>query len=217
MDNAIRHMLETIEQEARATAAETGRPRFSPAVMEAMAAVNRADFVPETAQAQAFANGPLPIGFGQTISQPFIVALMTDSLDLEPQHRVLEIGTGSGYQAAVLSKLAAKVFSMERVKSLAEEACERLARLGYNNIECRQGNGYLGWPEQAPFDRIIVTAAAPSIPSALLQQLIPGGKLVLPLGETARYQELLKISKDDNGHTDITPLLGVSFVPLVND
>lgn len=217
MNDTIRQMLKTIEQEAEATAAYTGRSKFSPSVMQAMADVNRADFVPETAQTRAFANGPLPIGFGQTISQPFIVALMTEILDVEPQHTVLEIGTGSGYQAAILSKLAAKVFSVERIKSLGEIAGKRLQQLGYNNVECCHGNGYQGWAEKAPFDRIIVTAAAPFIPPALLQQLKPGGKLVLPLGETQRYQELLKISKDKDGHTETTPILGVSFVPLVND
>lgn len=217
MNIAIEQMLKTIEQEAEATASYTGRPRFSRSVLQAMAEVNRVDFVPDTSQTQAYANGPLPIGFGQTISQPFIVALMTDLLDIAPNHKVLEIGTGSGYQAAILSKLAEKVFSMERVSLLARAATERLKKLGYDNVECCAGNGYQGWPQKAPFDRIIVTAAAPFIPPALLEQLNPKGILILPLGDTYSYQELIKIEKDNQGHTETTPILGVSFVPLVND
>lgn len=185
--------------------------------MQAMASVNRADFVPESAKSFAFDNGPLAIGFGQTISQPFIVALMTDLLDLEPGHSVLEIGTGSGYQAAILSKLAKQVFSIERVQSLAEEATARLHKYGYDNITCRQGNGYLGWNEKAPFDRIIITAAAPLIPPALLSQLKPGGRLVMPLGEPHWHQQLIVVTKDADGHTETVPILGVSFVPMIND
>lgn len=217
MQDSTKQMLETIVQEAAYTASYTGRSHFSSQVMQAMADVNRADFVPEIDCQRAYANGPLSIGFGQTISQPFIVALMTDLLDLNPEHQVLEIGTGSGYQTAILSKLAERVFTLERIEALAKEAEGRLTRLGYCNISCQQANGYSGWPDYAPFDRILVTAAAPVIPPALIEQLKPGGRLVLPLGAPHHYQELMVISKDDKGITETSPVLGVSFVPLVND
>lgn len=217
MVDTVEQMLKTIEQEASLTAAYTQRPQFSSKVMKAMSEVNRADFVPESARDYAYNNGPLSIGFGQTISQPYIVALMTDLLELSRTDQVLEVGTGSGYQTAILSQLAGKVFTVERVDSLAASAKKRLQSLGYKNIVYQQNNGYLGWPEHAPFDRIVVTAAAPFIPTALVEQLSSDGRLVLPLGEPYMYQELVVVTKDDNGQAKTQSILGVSFVPLVND
>jgi len=217
MDIDTKHMLENIEKEARLTAEYTGRPRFAESVMKAMTKVNRADFVPDIAQSQAFRNAPLAIGHGQTISQPYIVALMTDLLDLSQEDRVLELGTGSGYQAAILAKLAKQVYTLERIESLADSATSRLQSLGFDNVSCRHSNGYHGWPEKAPFDAIIVTAASPSVPQALLDQLKPGGRLVLPLAETGFYQQLTLITKGEQGQIETTPVLAVSFVPLVDD
>ncbi len=217
MNADIKRMLETIRQEARLTAGYTGRAQFADSVMSAMGDVNRADFVPQIAHSQAFNNSPLTIGYGQTISQPFIVALMTDLLDLSPDDLVLEIGTGSGYQTAVLAKLARQVYSIERIGALSESAASLLKQHGFDNVRCRHSNGYDGWPEQAPFDAIIVTAASSSVPPALLEQLKPGGRMVLPLAETGFYQQLTLITKNEQGKTESKPVLAVSFVPLVND
>lgn len=217
MNADIKHMLETIEREARLTASYTGRERFADAVMAAMAAVNRADFVPNVAHSQAFSNVPLAIGYGQTISQPYIVALMTDLLDLSQEDRVLELGTGSGYQAAILAKLAKQVYSLERIESLAESAASRLRQLGFNNVSCRHSNGYQGWPEKSPFDAIIVTAASPFVPSSLLEQLKAGGRLVVPLADRGLYQQLTLFTKNQQGETASRPILAVSFVPLIDD
>lgn len=182
-------------------------------VLQAMRATERHLFVPEAIRARAYDDSPLPIGWGQTISQPYIVASMTQLLDPQPHHRVLEIGTGSGYQAAVLSPLASRVYSIERLTPLGQEAAERLQRLGYRNIEVRIGDGYLGWPEQAPFDRIILTAAPPEIPPALLAQLRAGGRLVAPVGTDD--QELIVIDKDANGTLRRRREYAVIFVPMV--
>lgn len=217
MSDAIQQMLNTIEMQARETAALTGRPSFAPKVMQALAAARRADFVPANAKALAYSNGPLPIGFGQTISQPYIVALMTDLLDLEPEHKVLEIGTGSGYQTAVLATLAGQIYSLERIADLADTAGSRLQEMGYTNVTVRHGNGYMGWPEHAPFDRIIVTAAAPVVPPALLEQLKPGGRLLIPFGEAHLHQQLTLITKNSRGDINTAPVLAVAFVPLVDD
>ena len=217
MKPALRHMLDTIRAEAIATASMTGRAQFSDVVMAAMAAVPREQFVPPEYRYIAFDNGPLHIGYGQTISQPYIVALMTDLLELTPQSSVLEIGTGSGYQSAILSKLAKQVYSIERIPELANSARERLQRLGYENIETRCANGYTGWAEQAPFDAIIVTAAASYIPAALLDQLRPGGRMVIPVGAPYLHQELMCIRKDEQGATHTQSVLDVAFVPLIDD
>ena len=168
-------------------------------------------------QSYAYDNGPLPIGHGQTISQPYIVALMTDLLQLQPEHCVLEVGTGSGYQTAVLAELARKVFTMELIAELGEASVLRLQQLNYTNIEYRTGNGYLGWPEHAPYDAIIVTAAAPYVPQALIDQLKPGGRLVLPVGQPYMHQELILVTRDEQGDTRTREILGVSFVPLVGE
>mgnify|MGYP002623234570 CR=1 FL=1 len=182
-------------------------------VLDAMASVPRHDFVPPRLRDDAHADRPLPIGCGKTISQPFIVALMTDLLGLQPAHRVLEIGTGCGYQTAVLAALAGAVYSVERMPALADEARQRLAAMGLARVHTRVGDGWLGWPEQAPFDRIIVTAAPPTLPQALVEQLRPGGRLVLPLGPDGD-QQLTVIDKDDAGRISRRAMLPVRFSAL---
>ncbi len=184
----------------------------SAAVLQAMARVPRHLFVPEAMRAHAYEDRPLPIGQGQTISQPYIVGYMTDALRLEPGHKVLEIGTGSGYQAAVLAEIAKQVYSIEIVNELADRARGTLALAGYRNVEVRTGNGYLGWPERAPFDRIIVTAAPPEIPKALVDQLAVGGIMVVPVGTD--YQEMVIITKTAQGVTE-KRTIPVRFVPMV--
>ena len=182
-----------------------------------MAEVVRENFVSTEYLPFAYDNGPLPIGFGQTISQPYIVALMTDLLQLTTESVVLEIGTGSGYQAAILSKLAKKIYTIERVKELAESAKERLKYLGYENIEVQCRNGYIGWQDKAPFDGIIVTAAIDHIPPALVEQLKPGGRMVLPIGLPYMHQELMLVIKDEEGEIHTESLLSVAFVPFIID
>ena len=179
-------------------------------VMEALAKVPRHEFVPLELQSVAYHDGPLPIGCGKTISQPFIVAVMTDLLDLHPSDIVLEVGTGLGYQTAVLAQLAQRVYSVELIEELAVQARRRLARQGYDNIEIRVGNGCTGWPEQAPFDKIIVTAAPELIPAALLDQLAPGGRLVIPAG-LPDAQQLLRVDKDADGMLSTQEILPVRF------
>jgi protein-L-isoaspartate(D-aspartate) O-methyltransferase len=208
-------MVAEIDAMARETRAETGRERFSEAVMAAMAKVPRHQFVPVDQVSNAYRNSPLPIGRGQTISQPYIVALSTELAEPRPGQVVLEIGTGSGYQAAVLAEIVKQVYTIELVEPLGREATERLARLGYSNVEARVGDGYKGWPERAPFDSIIVTAAAPSVPPALVAQLKAGGKLVIPVGVTWEVQELLVVTKRADGSTQTRRILPVRFVPLV--
>ena len=210
-------MVETIVAITRETRFETGRERLSERVMVAMAKVPRHRFVPPGEERYAYDNRPLPIGHGQTISQPFIVALMTDLLELKPGHKVLEIGTGSGYQAAVLGELAREVYTIEIVEPLAKEAAARLVALGYRNVTARSGDGYLGWPEHSPFDAIMVTAGALEVPPALVTQLKPGGRLVIPVGPQWRGQSLLVIEKDASGKTTTRNVLAVRFVPLTRD
>jgi protein-L-isoaspartate(D-aspartate) O-methyltransferase len=211
----LQEMLETIRSEAKYTASYTGRAEFSKRVMQAMHDVDRKQFVPEHYENQAYDNGPLPIGHHQTISQPYIVALMTDLLDLTEQSKVLEIGTGSGYQAAILSRLARQVYTIERVSMLAEAARQRLLQLGYDNIEVRCDDGYFGWSEQAPFDAIIVTAAATHVPQTLIDQLKSGGRLIIPVGMQYMPQQLLLVTKDEAGNTQTKFILDVAFVPLL--
>jgi len=207
-------LLYDLEQEARETARWTGREQFSPRVMAALRKVRREAFVPPDAVASAYVNAPLPIGHGQTISQPYIVALMTDLLDLRPEDRVLEVGTGSGYQAAVLAELTPSVFSIEVIPELATQAAQVLTAEGYGRIALRTGDGALGWPEQAPFDAIIVTAAARDVPKALLEQLRPGGRMAIPVGEPGGDQELLLLTKDADGKVEARRMISVAFVPL---
>jgi protein-L-isoaspartate(D-aspartate) O-methyltransferase len=184
-------------------------------VLEALRTVPRHEFVPAAQSPDAYANRPLPIGSGQTISQPYIVALMTELMQLKSTDRVLEIGTGSGYQAAVLSPLVREVYSIEIVPELGQRAAGTLARLGYRNVVTRIGDGYQGWPEHAPFDAIIVTAAPDHVPPALIAQLTPGGRLVIPVGEGV--QNLMVVAKAADGTTTSTRIIPVRFVPLTRD
>ena len=207
-------MITEIQSDARRTASYTGLERIGEAVIEALRATPREKFVLPRNRSLAYANHPLPIGHGQTISQPFIVAIMTEVLGVEADHRVLEIGTGSGYQAAVLAHLAGEVYTIEIVPELAQAARERLARLGYDNVYVRSGDGWYGWPDHAPFDGIIITAVSDEIPSALVEQLTDDGLLVMPLGAERGFQELVVYSK----RTGIAkPLFPVQFVPLTGD
>jgi protein-L-isoaspartate(D-aspartate) O-methyltransferase len=183
-----------------------------PRVLEAMLAVPRHEFVPAERAAEAYTDQPLPIGEGQTISQPYMVAAMAEALELTGAERVLEIGTGCGYQVAVLSRLAREVFTIEAHIPLAETAAQRLARLGFANVQVKAGDGTLGWPEAAPFDAILVTAAAPSVPPPLVEQLAEGGRLVIPVG-TPDFQELCRIRKRE-GRTTREALFDCRFVPL---
>jgi protein-L-isoaspartate(D-aspartate) O-methyltransferase len=185
-------------------------------VLQAMGTVERHRFVPPALHAEAYADRPLPIGLDQTISQPYIVALMTELAAVRPGARVLEVGTGSGYQAAVLSLLAAEVYSIEIVVPLADEARARLAGLGYANVTVRAGDGYRGWPERAPFDAILVTAAPPAIPQPLLDQLAPGGRLVAPVGPDGGAQELVVVERGAAGFTRRT-IIPVRFVPMTGE
>jgi protein-L-isoaspartate(D-aspartate) O-methyltransferase len=207
-------MLEAIARDVRATQAQLGRSALDPGVVRALARVPRHEFVPAALRGRAYANGPLPIGDGQTISQPTVVAVMTELLELWPDARVLEIGAGSGYQSAVLAELSAAVYAIELDPRLAAEARERLARLGYANVELREGDGRGGWPERAPFDAVLVAAAAPEIPRALIDQLAPGGKLVAPRGPAAGMQELVLVEKDAHGRVAERVIFPVAFVPL---
>ncbi len=184
-------------------------------VLAALREVPRERFVPSEARRFADADRPLPIGFGQTISQPYIVAYMTERLQVERSHRVLEIGTGSGYQTAVLATLSGHVFSIEIVPELALRAEEILRELGYTAPVIRHGDGYAGWPEQAPFDRILLTASPPEVPAALLDQLAVGGRLVAPVGRVSENQELILAVKDRRGRIRTSSLLPVRFVPMV--
>ena len=185
-----------------------------PRVLDIMKTVPRHEFVPEKYRKSAYEDGPLPIGYGQTISQPFIVAFMTEHLRVEPDYKVLEIGTGSGYQAAVLAVLGARTYSIEIRPNLAREVKIRLNKLGYR-VQVRQGDGYYGWKKHAPFDRVIITAAANHVPRPLLEQLKPGGKLILPLGNVRYYQNMTLIEKDSSSKTHASQHGQVRFVPMV--
>jgi len=193
--------------------AQTGKAAFDERVMQAMAKVPRHEFVPFELQPYAYANVPLPIGFDKTISQPFIVALMTDLLDVQPGDRILEIGTGLGYQAAVLSALAGKVYSIEMIEELATDAKRRLGQQHCSNVEVRIGNGYHGWSEHAPFDKVMVTAAPDLIPPPLLHQLKPGGRMVIPAG-LPDAQQLVLVEKGANGRVTTKEILPVRFSQL---
>lgn len=213
MDN----MIEAIQEDARQTASYTGLSEISATVIAAMRAVPRDRFVPEDAQASAYANTPLRIGHGQTISQPFIVALMTELLEPAAGDRILEIGTGSGYQAAILGELVDEVYTIEIVPELAETAVARLDELDYRNVHAKAGDGWYGWPDAAPFDGIIVTAVSDETPPELVDQLAPGGRLVLPLGPQYGGQMLVVLSKAEDGSLERRDVLPVQFVPLTGD
>ena len=207
-------MVEVIEREVGWFGTGDGDHRLDPRVVDALAKVRREAFVPPDLAAHAYDNRPLPIGHGQTISQPLIVAVMTHLLRLGPTARVLEVGTGSGYQTAILAEITKEVVTIEVVEDLAATAEAKLRGLGYDNVECRVGDGAAGCPERAPFDGIMVTAAAPSMPEALIDQLAPGGRLVIPLGRDPLSQELLLVEKDAQGAVHERHLFPVAFVPL---
>lgn len=210
-------MLRDIEMEVDLTHHFIGKDALDSRVMEAMKQVPRHEFVPTALRDRAYDNGPAYIGSGQTISQPYIVALMSDLLNTRPTDIILEVGTGSGYQAAILALLVKQVYSIEIIEELAVPARARLARLGYNNVAVRNGDGYFGWQDHAPFDGIIVTAAAPHIPQPLIEQLRVGARLVIPVGLPFSYQELMVVEKKANGEIEIRHVLGVSFVPLTGE
>lgn len=214
-DWELESLLDEIRQEVRDTRRFTGRQVLDERVMTALRKVPRHAFVPNPLHGCAYLNDPLPIGHGQTISQPYIVALMTDLIQPKADHVVLEIGTGSGYQAAILAELVRQVYSLEIIDELAVLASERLQDLGYANVEVRLGNGHFGWPEHAPYDAIIVTAAASGIPPPLVDQLKPGGILVIPIGERYFGQDLMLVQKDERGRVKKKSVLPVTFVPLI--
>lgn len=207
-------MVAEIAEMARRTSDQTGLPRFSDAVMAAMGRVPRHRFVPASEVVSAYRNHPLAIGSGQTISQPYIVALSTELAAPRKHDRVLEIGTGSGYQAAVLAEVAGEVYSIEIIERLAQDARDRLDRLGYRNVRVRLGDGHAGWPEAGPFDAIVVTAAAARVPQALVEQLKPGGRMVIPVGLPQGAQELLLVEKSAEGRVARRVILPVMFVPM---
>jgi len=209
-----RRMLDEIAAGARETRSETGKPAFDPRVMAVIGKLPRHEFVPPDQRAHAYENRPLPIGHGQTISQPYIVALMSDLARVEPTHKVLEVGTGSGYQAAVMAGLAQSVHTIEIVEPLGLQATQRLKNLGFANVQVRLGDGYHGWPEQAPFDAILVTAAASHIPPPLIRQLKPGGRMVIPVGASFLVQQLMLVEKNADGTVRTRQILPVAFVPL---
>ncbi|TNF79074.1 MAG: protein-L-isoaspartate(D-aspartate) O-methyltransferase [Acidobacteria bacterium] len=212
-----RELMDEIRRDVQRTSREIGRAQLDDRVMEVMAKVPRHEFVPADQRPYAYRNRPLPIGYGQTISQPYIVAIMTDLLGLEEGDRVLEVGTGSGYQAAVLAAMKTDVYTMEIIPELGREVAERLERLGYKEINTRIGDGYYGWQEQAPFDGIIVTAAAAHIPPPLVRQLKPGGRMIIPVGGPFRVQQLTLVEKAATGEVTTRQLLPVAFVPLTGD
>lgn len=207
-------MIEAIKDDVKRTSRMIGKKALGGDVMQAMAKVPRHEFVPVDQRPFAYKNRPLSIGYGQTISQPYIVALMTDLLNLTQTDRVLEVGTGSGYQAAVLAELTARVYSIEIIKELGEQAERRLKRLGYKNIEVRVGDGYYGWKAHGPYDGIIVTAAAGHIPPPLIQQLKPGGRMVIPVGSPFMVQQLVLVEKKGDEKIETRQVLPVRFVPL---
>lgn len=208
-------MVAEVEAMYTDTQRETGLKGMSPAVRAAVGKVERHRLVPSEQQGAAYANRPLPIGNGQTISQPYIVALSADLLAPRPDHVVLEVGTGSGYQAAVLAEIVKRVHTIEIIESLGRTAESRLQELGYRNVEVRIGDGYAGWPERAPYDGIVVTAAAPVIPTSLIEQLKPGARMVIPVGADGFIQHLKLVTKRADGGYDEREIIPVRFVPLV--
>jgi protein-L-isoaspartate(D-aspartate) O-methyltransferase len=207
-------LVTKISQDVIDTSAYIGKSTLDERVMRVLGTVGRHRFVPPHLQSQAYENRPLPIGYGQTISQPYIVALMTDLLELEAGDVVLEIGTGSGYQAAILSRLVSQVYSIEIIPQLAQSASMVLQRLGFSNIEVQNADGYYGWKEHAPFDAIMVTAAASHIPPPLVRQLKPGGVLLIPVGSPFQVQQLTLVRKNHDGELTTRQILPVSFVPF---
>lgn len=207
-------MVREIADDVRETSAYIDREALTDQVMQVMGRVPRHEFLPDDVKPLAYENRPLPIGYGQTISQPYIVALMTELLEPKAGHKVLEIGTGSGYQAAILAELTSQVFTIEIIEELGKQAVERFQRLGTENIEIRIGDGYYGWPEQAPFDAIVVTAATDHIPPPLIKQLKPGGRMIIPVGGKFQVQQLVLVEKTPEGKTITQQILPVRFVPF---
>ena len=211
------NMVRIIEADVIETRSYLDKSVLDSRVMEAMSTVPRHALVPKKKRKQAYLNRPLPIGYGQTISQPYIVAIMTDLINPQPEHKVLEVGTGSGYQAAILSQVVQQVYTIEIIEQLGKRARKDLAKLGYNNIQTRIGDGYYGWKQHAPFDGIVVTAAASHVPPPLIKQLKPGGRMIIPVGSTFLTQQLLLIVKDEKGNVTTKQILPVRFVPLTGD
>ena len=207
-------MVAEIESDVRATGERIGKKSPGSCVMEAMGRVPRHEFVPEGEKPYAYENRPLPIGFGQTISQPYIVAVMTDLIDVDKEASVLEVGTGSGYQAAILCECVKEVYTIEIIPELGQQAKERFSRLNYGKAEVRLADGYYGWKERAPFDAIIVTAASSVIPPPLIEQLKPKGKMVIPIGSPFMTQQLMLVEKSEDGSIKSRQVLPVLFVPL---
>ena len=214
---ARQDLVKVIEQDVRDTSRYIDQEALDPRVLAAIGTVPRHKFVPAELRPRAYINRPLPIGYGQTISQPYIVALMSDLIKPQPDDRVLELGTGSGYQAAVLAELTAQVYSIEIVEPLGKQAADRLSELGYDNITLRIGDGYYGWEEHAPFDAIVVTAAASHVPPPLVAQLKPGGLMVIPVGSRFLTQQLVLVRKTQDGQLITRQILPVKFVPLTGE
>lgn len=210
-------LVEQISQDVIDTRGYIGKSTLDDRVMRVMGLVGRHRFVPAQLQSKAYENRPLPIGYGQTISQPYIVALMTDLLELEAGDVVLEIGTGSGYQAAILSRLVSRVYSIEIIPELADSASKRLRHLGFDNVEVKNADGYFGWQQHAPFDAIIVTAASSHIPPPLVQQLKPGGIMIIPVGAVFQVQQLSLVEKTSDGELTTRQVLPVRFVPFTGE
>lgn len=210
-------LINIIEQDVRATSLYLNKEKLNPLVLKAMATVPRHEFVPNNVRHQAYKNRPLAIGHGQTISQPYIVAIMTDILNIKAGNRVLEIGTGSGYQAAILAQLTDAVFSIEIIEPLAKRAKALFKRLGYTQISSKIGDGYYGWEGESPFDAIIVTAAASHIPPPLLRQLKPGGRMIIPVGGDFLTQQLVLVTKNDAGQVQTRQIMPVVFVPFTGE
>lgn len=207
-------LVNKIEKDVRDTSFYIDKTALDPKVMQAITDVPRHEFVLKNLRQFAYLNRPLPIGHGQTISQPYVVALMTDLLKIQPGDKALEVGTGSGYQAAILSKLADKVYSIEIIKELHKRATKVLKQQGFHNVQTRSGDGYYGWQKVAPFDVIVVTAAASHVPPPLIKQLKPGGRMVIPVGSPFMVQQLILIEKDAKGKVKSKQILPVRFVPL---
>ena len=213
-EKSRQQLIHLIEDSVRETEFYIGKSDFDSRVLDAMSKVPRHEFVPLDLRQNAYKNRPLPIGHGQTISQPYVVALMTDLLMLKPADKALEIGTGSGYQAAILAELVDKVYSIEIIEPLAKQANSLFKRLGYKNIQTKIADGYYGWQEYGPFDVIIVTAAASHVPPPLIQQLKPGGRMVIPVGSRFMVQYLVLVEKNPAGKVTTRQILPVRFVPL---
>lgn len=212
--SARQDMIRAINKDVVITSVATGRFKLDSKVINALQTVPRHKFVPRTRMHVAYENRPLPIGYGQTISQPYIVALMTDLLEIDAKDVILEIGTGSGYQAAILAELTRSVYTIEIIKPLGEQAATRLKEQGYDYVQTRIGDGYFGWKDAGPFDGIIVTAAASHVPPPLIEQLKPGGRMVIPVGSQFMTQQLMVIEKDKQGKVRSRQILPVAFVPL---